>query len=185
MLSASDTGAWAVAITTSTLSVTDAKWWAWEPFLGHSENHPKPMYQRFQKLAPPKMGRAMLRHIPRMLSPSIRRRRFIGQGLGVGVPSTGMQHCSGVAPLLPPLPAARSNSPLAPLLLGPVAGSWTCLKVSTLLFFQVGMSVLREGGLVKPPNGCSPSSLVGTVKTPGFFLWVLRSILFLTPSFRS
>ena len=101
------TGTQKVAIANATLLVTNAEGWMCDPFLGHSAKHVKPMCQRLQNAAPPRIGSAIFRHILQVFSPGSRRWRCIGCGFWFGDSLTVIWHFPGVLPPPPPLPAPR------------------------------------------------------------------------------
>ena len=85
------TGPQKVAIYEATLSVTTAKGWMCDTFLGNSMKQVNPMCQRLQNAAPPRIGSAIFRQILRVFYPRSRRRRWIRSGLVFGAPFSGIQ----------------------------------------------------------------------------------------------
>ena len=103
MPSAAGAGDQDFAIAAATYLITDAKGWTWYPFLGHFPKHEKPICQRLQNVAPNRIRRVIIRHIPQVFYPGRRRRHWIRQELWSEAPSAGIRSCPGVL-LLPPPP---------------------------------------------------------------------------------
>ena len=138
-------GSQAVAIAAANTPITESKGWMWDPFLWHSVNHVNLMHHNLKNVIPPRMGRAMLQHIPRVFSPGIRSRLWKRQGLEYGAPLAGVWCVLGVPPPLSPLPAPRLKLPPSQYLPSPGVCYRMCLEATALLELRMWRTVLWEG----------------------------------------